>query len=268
MSLSEAANATKRVVAKYVMDKIIRPRTDIKIFGLGSGTTIELAMKDKEIGLGDYLKSHNIKVVPTSFQAYEAAVAAGLKDQIASVKDSPSIDLAIDGADEVDEHLNLIKGGGGCFLLEKTVALHAKQLIILADNSKKSQRLGEKWSKGIPVEIVVNSEKVVDCDFRHNAEEVKSAILKKFGGDNAKTVLRQASKKCGPVITDAGNLILDWIFPTDSSLDWKAVDEGIKAIPGVIATGVFVGIAHSVYFGQEDGSVVMRDKTGDHKLNA
>jgi len=253
-----AGEGVKRAVAKYVMDNVIRPRSDIKTFGLGSGTTLELAIKDKEIGLGEYLKKHNVKIVPTSFQAYEAAVAGGLKDQISDVKDCPSIDLAVDGADEVDENLTLIKGGGGCFLLEKTVAIRAKELIILADHTKKSKKLGEKWAKGIPVEIKLDSSKVVNCDFRHNTEEVKAAIIKKFGGDASKSVLRPAVRKCGPVITDAGNLILDWIFPMDANLDWGTVDKEIKSIPGVVETGVFAGLAKAVYFGQEDGSVIVQ----------
>ena len=121
-------------------------------------------------GLGDYLRKHNIKIIPTSFQAHEMVVKAGLTDQLSNVKDTPQvcrtvidwvidwlsewlcvsvctwfidwtsnvllqIDFAIDGADEVDENLTLIKGGGACFLLEKTVAQHAKELIIIGDHT-------------------------------------------------------------------------------------------------------------------------------------
>ncbi|GAU98372.1 hypothetical protein RvY_09527 [Ramazzottius varieornatus] len=250
-----SGDAAKRAVAKYIMSKVLQPRTNIKSFGLGSGTTIELAMREKDIGLAEYLKTNKIKIVPTSFQAYQMVIDNGLEDQLTNINETPMIDLHVDGADEVDENLTLIKGGGGCFLLEKTVALHAKELVIVATQSKRVKQLGQTWTKGIPIEIKIDSSKVVQCDYSHNAPEIKAAVLKKFGGDEKKTTLRQAEKKCGPVVTDAGNLILDWSFPTEAKLDWKTVDEYIKKLPGVAETGIFVNMAKSAYFGHDDGNV-------------
>ncbi|OQV11917.1 putative Ribose-5-phosphate isomerase [Hypsibius exemplaris] len=260
MAAGEGANIAKRAVVKYVMDHVIRARTDIKSFGLGSGTTIEMAMKDKDIGLGEYLRVNKVKIIPTSFQAHEMVVAAGLADQLTNVKDTPVIDFAIDGADEVDENLILIKGGGACFLGEKIVAHCAKELIIIGDHTKRVKSLGEKWKNGVPIEVQVNRERVLVGDYSHPGASVKAAVLKAFGGDETKTTFRQSTKKCGPVITDAGNLVLDWIFPTDVKFDWKAVDEAIRKIPGVVETGLFVNMAKVAYFGQEDGTVTTLGK--------
>lgn len=101
------------------------------------------------------------------------------------------------GADEVDSRLNLIKGGGGCHLLEKLVASAAKQLVIVVDPSKISQRLGERWKKGIPIEVLPEAYTLV------------MAKIARLGGE---ACLRMAAHKAGPVVTDSGNFILDADF--------------------------------------------------------
>ncbi|NXJ84248.1 RPIA isomerase, partial [Trogon melanurus] len=156
----------------------------------------------------------------------------------------PELDVAIDGADEVDSDLNLIKGGGGCLTQEKIVAGYAKCFIVIADYRKKSESLGEKWKKGIPIEVIPMA-----------YVPVTRALTKNFGGA---VELRMAVSKAGPVVTDNGNFILDWKF--DKVHQWSEVNTAIKMIPGVVETGLFIDMAEVVYFGMEDGSVSVREK--------
>ncbi|XP_043554909.1 ribose-5-phosphate isomerase-like isoform X2 [Chiloscyllium plagiosum] len=188
--------------------------------GIGSGSTIVYAV-DR---IAKRVQDENLKIVcvPTSFQ----------------------LDVAIDGADEVDCDLNLIKGGGGCLTQEKIVAGCAKRFIVVADYRKDSKSLGEKWKKGVPIEVIPMA-----------YVPVTKAIAAKFGGE---AELRMAVSKAGPVVTDNGNFILDWKFNNVS--DWRKVNVGIKMIPGVVETGLFIGMAERVYFGLEDGSVCFRDR--------
>ena len=150
------------------------------------------------------------------------------------------MDCAIDGADEVDSEMNLIKGGGGCLLQEKIVASCADQLVIIADYTKNSQRLGEQYKKGIPIEVV---------PMAYTA--IQRRIEDSYGGS---VQIRMALAKAGPVITDNGNFILDWDFPRDLS-NWNEINTRISMIPGVIETGLFIKMAKKVYFGMPDGSV-------------
>nr|DBA29428.1 TPA: hypothetical protein GDO54_009653 [Pyxicephalus adspersus] len=156
----------------------------------------------------------------------------------------PELDVAIDGADEVDSNLNLIKGGGGCLAQEKIVAGCAKSFIVIADYRKDSKNFGDQWKKGIPIEVLPMAYVPI----------IKS-IQKQFGGV---AELRMAVSKAGPVVTDNGNFLLDWKF--DRVHDWNTINTAIKMIPGVVDTGLFINMAERVYFGMEDGSVSIRDK--------
>ncbi|KAM5322216.1 ribose-5-phosphate isomerase isoform 2-T2 [Glossophaga mutica] len=156
----------------------------------------------------------------------------------------PEIDLAIDGADEVDADLNLIKGGGGCLTQEKIVAGYASRFIVIADFRKDSKNLGDQWHKGIPIEVIPMA-----------YVPVSRAVIQKFGGV---VELRMAVNKAGPVVTDNGNFILDWKF--DRVHKWSEVNTAIKMIPGVVDTGLFINMAERVYFGMQDGSVNMKEK--------
>ncbi|XP_016003262.1 ribose-5-phosphate isomerase isoform X3 [Rousettus aegyptiacus] len=156
----------------------------------------------------------------------------------------PEIDIAIDGADEVDADLNLIKGGGGCLTQEKIVAGYASHFIVIADFRKDSTNLGDQWHKGIPIEVIPMA-----------YVPVSRAVTRKFGG---MIELRMAVNKAGPVVTDNGNFILDWKF--DRVHKWSEVNTTIKMIPGVVDTGLFINMAERVYFGMQDGSVNVREK--------
>jgi len=162
------------------------------------------------------------------------------------------IDVTIDGCDECDSNLNLIKGGGGCLLQEKIVAAASKKLVIVADYTKDSTFLGENWQKGIPLEVSQIGWKVV--------VEKLNRISKPEGGHS---LLRQAVKKMGPVVTDNSNFLIDFQFGKalkDGNKTPREIETWLKTIPGILETGLFVDMANQAYFGQADGSV---KKTGE-----
>lgn len=211
-----------------------------QVLGIGSGSTIVHAVNR----LAERVKNENLQVscVPTSFQARQLILQNGLT--LTDLERHPELDVAIDGADEVDSDLNLIKGGGGCLAQEKIVAGCAKSFIVIADYRKDSKNFGEQWKKGVPIEVLPMA-----------YVPVTQTIQKKFGGV---AELRMAVSKAGPVVTDNGNFLLDWKF--DRVHDWSAVNTAIKMIPGVVDTGLFINMAERVYFGMEDGTVSVRDK--------
>jgi ribose 5-phosphate isomerase A len=204
------------------------------ILGIGSGSTVVYAVK----AIAEINKSGdlNLKCVPTSFQSRQLIVENGLT--LVSLDQYPEIDLDIDGADEIDNALNLIKGGGGCLVQEKIVASSSTNLVIIADYTKKSDFLGENWKKGVPIEIIPLS----------HAPIMKR--LEKLGGF---PVLRMAQAKAGPVVSDNGNFIID----VDFGKIKNPLDLNVKLlkIPGVVDTGLFVGMASKAYIGQKDGTV-------------
>jgi ribose 5-phosphate isomerase A len=209
------------------------------VLGIGSGSTVVYAVK--KIVEMNKKNSLNLKCIPTSFQSYQLIVENGLN--LVSLDQYPEIDLDIDGADEIDENLNLIKGGGGCLVQEKIIASNSKQLIIIADFRKKSKNLGENWKKGIPIEVIPLA---------------YVPIMKKLGKLGGKPVLRMAQAKAGPLVTDNGNFIIDTdfgIIETPSILNQK-----ILIIPGVVDTGLFIEMASKVYIGREDGTTLILKK--------
>ncbi|XP_065346485.1 ribose-5-phosphate isomerase [Cloeon dipterum] len=230
--VKEKLSASRQVVTEFVEDNMV--------IGVGSGSTIDLAVRF----LTSKIRDGNLHVVciPTSFQARQLILENNLI--LGDLNSHPILDLALDGADECDENLTLIKGGGGCLTQEKIVASCAKRLIIIADYTKMSTKLGEKWKNGIPIEVL-------PCAFTPVAKKIEE----NFGGV---AKLRMAEKKAGPVVTDNGNFILDWKFPTDVTFDWKSTNTTITMIPGVVETGLFVGMAEKVYFGMADGSVLSK----------
>lgn len=191
-----------------------------------------------------------IKCIPTSFQAKQLIHDSGLP--ITELDLHPVIDVTIDGADEVDRNFVAIKGGGACLAQEKVVAHAAKKFVVVADYRKNSAHLGQSWTKGIPIEVLPMA-----C----NAVTYRICTL--FGVNAHDLKVRIGREKAGPVITDNGNMILDWKFSLESmqnytSMDWKTLSDKVKLIPGVVETGIFSGMVHVAYFGQKDGSVVKR----------
>ncbi len=204
------------------------------ILGIGSGSTVVYAVK--KIAEINKAKNMDLKCIPTSFQSRQLIVENGLT--LVSLDQYPVIDLDIDGADEIDKSLNLIKGGGGCLVQEKIIASSSKKLVIIADYTKKSEFLGEHWKKGVPIEIIPLAHVPI------------MKRLEKLGGT---PVLRMAQAKAGPVVSDNGNFIID----ADFGIIKNPLDLNLKIlqIPGVVDSGLFLGMAHTAYIGQKDSTV-------------
>jgi ribose 5-phosphate isomerase A len=147
-----------------------------------------------------------------------------------------TLDVAIDGADEFDAKLNLIKGGGGAHTQEKIVDGAAKFFVVIVDEKKQSKKLGEKWA--VPVEII---------------PAALNVVMKKLVAMGAKPELRMGVKKMGPVITDNGNFIIDAKLGIIE--DPAAMERKLNEITGVVENGIFPNMASIIYMGKSDGSI-------------
>jgi len=221
---------------KVVADAAIREVKSDMILGLGSGSTAALMIKSlaDEIRLG---KLQNIKGVATSFQS--EVLALELDIPLIDLASVSQIDLAIDGADEVDPEFQLIKGGGACHVREKLVAYKSNKLLIVVDETKLVQNLNKSFP--LPVEVLPNAWKQV--------QEVISEM-------NGSSSLRMATKKAGPVVTDQGNLILDVLF-NDGIKNPKDIEMKINNIPGVLENGLFVDLTDKVLVGKIEDNIAM-----------
>ena len=219
---------------QVVADAAIKEVKNGMVLGLGSGSTAALMIKSlaDEIHSG---KLKNIKGVPTSFQS--EVLALELDIPLIDLASVSQIDLAIDGADEVDPNFQLIKGGGACHVREKLVADKANQLLIVVDETKLVQNLNRSFP--LPVEVLPNAWKQV--------KEVISEM-------NGNSTLRMAIKKAGPVVTDQGNLILDVLFK-DGIENPKEIEMSINNIPGVLENGLFVDLTDKVLVGKIENNV-------------
>ncbi|KAL5262303.1 hypothetical protein ACHWQZ_G007882 [Mnemiopsis leidyi] len=207
--------------------------------GVGSGSTVVYAVKH----LAELVTTAglNVTCVPTSFQARQLIIEHGL--HLSDLSQTPELDVVIDGADECDPQLNLIKGGGGCQLQEKIVAACGKKMVVIADYRKKSQELGEQWKKGIPIEVVPMA---------------YVPVMNKLRSYGLEPVLRMAQSKAGPVVTDNSNFVVDAKFTAPHN--WELLETKLCRTPGVVETGLFVGFASVAYFGMKDGSVSVLHK--------
>ena len=219
---------------QIVADAAIKEVHSDMILGLGSGSTAALMIKS----LADSIHSgklQNIKGVATSFQSEVLALELGIPMiDLAAVS---QIDLAIDGADEVDPGFQLIKGGGACHVREKLVASKAHQLLIVVDETKLVQNLNQSFP--LPVEVLPNAWKRV--------QDVISEM-------NGSSTLRMATKKAGPIVTDQGNLILDVLFK-DGIKNPKDIEMSINNIPGVLENGLFVDLTDKVLVGKIENNI-------------
>ena len=222
---------------QVVADAAIREVKSDMILGLGSGSTAALMIKS----LADEMRSgklQNIRGVATSFQS--EVLALELEIPLIDLASVSQIDLAIDGADEVDPGFQLIKGGGACHVREKLVASKADLLLIVVDETKLVQNLNLSFP--LPVEVLPNAWKQV--------QEVISEM-------KGSSTLRMATKKAGPVVTDQGNLILDVLFD-DGIKNPKEIEMTINNIPGVLENGLFVDLTDKVLVGKiENNSPVV-----------
>ncbi|XP_077419806.1 ribose-5-phosphate isomerase [Vanacampus margaritifer] len=234
--VANMAEEAKKQAAYTAVDNHVQNN---QVVGVGSGSTIVYAVHR----LAERVRQEklNIICVPTSFQARQLILQHGL--MLSDLDRHPELDVAIDGADEVDADLTLIKGGGGCLTQEKIVASCARHFVVIADFRKDSKAIGQQWRKGVPIEVVPMAH-----------VPVSRRIVQLFGGE---VNLRMGVSKAGPVVTDNSNFILDWKF--ERAHCWGDVNKAIKMIPGVVETGLFVGMAERAYFGTEDGRVRVRD---------
>ena len=220
----------KQIVADAAVEEI----KDGMIVGLGSGSTAALMIKSlaKQIRSG---KLKNVRGVPTSFQSEVLALELNIPlIDLASVN---QIDLAIDGADEVDPDFQLIKGGGACHVREKLVAFKANRLLIVVDETKLVKNLNRVFP--LPVEVLPSAWK-----------QVKDIISEMSGSCN----LRMATKKAGPVVTDQGNLILDVLF-NEGIKNPKDLEIRLNNIPGVLENGLFVDLTDKVLVGKIENNI-------------
>lgn len=206
------------------------------IVGVGSGSTVVYAVER----LVQRVKDENltIKCIPTSYQSQLLIIEGGLT--LTSLAFESQIDVTIDGADEVDPQLNLIKGGGACHVQEKLVAYNSTKLVIIVDFRKISPQLGKVWTKGVPIEVIPSALQPVQRKLRELGA-IKCDV--RMGG----------TAKAGPVVTDNSNFVIDADFGpinTPATLNMK-----IQSIPGVVDTGLFIKMATEVFIGKEDGEV-------------
>ena len=220
----------KQAVASAAVDQI----KDGMVLGLGSGSTAALMIE----GLGAKLASGELKDivgVTTSFQGEVLAAQLGIP--LRSLNAVDRIDLAIDGADEVDPSFQLIKGGGACHVQEKLVACRADRFVVVVDSTKLVDRLNLGFL--LPVEVLPGAWRQIQSQ------------LQGMGGQ---ADLRMATRKAGPVVTDQGNLVLDVKF-SDGITDPEGLEREINNLPGVLENGLFVNITDQVLVGEINGGV-------------
>ena len=206
------------------------------VVGLGTGSTVAWTIKR----LGERVRDEGLDFqgVPTSFQAEDLAIASGIK--LTTLNSHPVLDLAIDGADQVDASLFVIKGGGAAHTREKVVACSARRFVIVADESKYVQKL--TWP--VPVEVLSFALRLVE------------RRLQDLGG---KPALRLGKMKDGPVITDNGNFVMDVDFGIIE--DPKGLAARMCGIPGVVEHGIFDNL-DELYLAREGGVEIIGRRRG------
>lgn len=207
---------------------------DGMVVGLGTGSTVFFAMER----LGERIARDGLRIVgiPTSYQAAIRARQYGIP--LASLDEHPELDLAIDGADQVDQDLNLIKGRGAALLREKCVCDAARRVIIVVDPTK----MVETLAAPVPVEVLPFA---------------LAPVSRRLAALGAEPVLREGVKKDGPVVTDNGNFILDASFGTIANPG--TLEAAISAIPGALECGIFSAYGEKILVvcGEEVGYQVI-----------
>lgn len=225
-SLSWVEEAKRRAAGEAV-----KHVEDGFIVGLGSGSTAAYAIRL----LGETMRGGELKDVmgvPTSLQAASEAVKAGIP--LTTLEEHPAVDVTIDGADQLDWRLNIIKGGGGALLREKIVASCSRLYVVVADERKLTRRLGE----GCPIPLEIHP-------------IAARPILIRLEEMGAEASLRMGGGKVGPVVTDNGNLIIDAHF--GPLMEAEELEKRLRGVPGILETGLFLGYANIAYIGTKTG---------------
>jgi len=212
-------------IAGYEAAKQVK---DGEVVGLGTGSTTHYFINR----LGERIISEEIEIlgIPTSYQSFFMARDSGIP---LTTLEEHDIDIAVDGADEVDPNFNLIKGGGAAHTIEKVVDNAARKFIVIVDESKMVEELGRF---PVPVEVIPQALKVV-----------KKSLMELDGVPS----LRMAQKKDGPVITDNGNFIIDTKF--EKIIEPSQLEKDVNHIPGVLDNGIFSNIVDEVIIGTSNG---------------
>ncbi len=224
----------KQEVGKAAADRV----KSNSIVGLGTGSTTAYAIQY----IGERLASGeltNIVGVPTSFQAEVLAKKYGIP--LTTLDAIDHIDVAIDGADEVDPQKNLIKGGGAAHTREKVVDSLANEFIVVVDGGKLVDKLGSTFL--LPVEVIPMA---------------ITPVIRQLEALGGEPELRMGIKKAGPVVTDQGNLVIDVKF--DGIDNPRELETKINNLPGVLENGLFVGVADVILVGEIiDGKPSVRE---------
>lgn len=233
-----AGGATQERLKEAAARRAAEWITDGMAVGLGTGSTVRYLLHEiaDRRGRGEWKR---IVGVPTSEAT--ARSAAGLDIPLSTLDEHPHLDLTIDGADEVDPELRLIKGLGGALLREKIVATASESVVIVVDAAKLVERLGTRAP--LPVEVDPFGRTVHEPFIR---------------GLGAEPSLRRAGDG-EPLVTDGGNLIYDSRFP-DGISDPEEVAARLNARPGIVEHGLFLGIASAVVVAEESGTRVLETR--------
>lgn len=283
---STTVEAAKRAAGQQAVADHFDPSASY--VGIGSGTTIVYVVE----AIKERSTNPSIRFVPTGYQSRQVIISAGLTPlAFDALPDDVMLDVAFDGADEVDSELNCIKGGGACLFQEKLVAERAKKFVCVADYRKRQDRLLTNWPT-IPIEVAPLSQNKV------------AAALRTLGSSDAK-LRTTLLEKSGPLKTDQDFYIIDAKFPTlltkkdvadgkgkgdgsDGTWEVNNIAKAIKSLTGVLEVGIFSGlngvdaqalrardgaksavsggqVPVAVYFGMQDGSVVVRTADGETK---
>jgi ribose 5-phosphate isomerase A len=204
------------------------------VVGLGSGRAVWAVIE--AIG-ARWPGPKPVRAVVASEATYAIAHAAGI--EVRPLDGQVELDLAVDGTDEIDSELRLLKGGGGALLREKIVAASAKRFVVVAETEKLTDRLGSRFS--LPVEIVRFGWR----DTRRRLAALLPETERRSVGDEA-------------YMTDEGHYILDCVIPPDA--DVEALDRELKLVPGVVEHGLFLGMAERALLGQPDGNLQVLER--------
>jgi ribose 5-phosphate isomerase A len=231
-----STEALKRAAAAEAVERV---RSGMRV-GLGTGSTVVhfVDLLGERIRTG---RLHDVVGVPTSIQTTDRAHVAGVP--IGSLAELAPLDLTVDGADEVDPSLDLIKGLGGALLREKMVAAQSRDFVIIADAGKRVARLGTKAP--LPVEVV------------SFAWQVHVPVFESLG---ARPVLRTHADGSA-FLTDNGNYVMDCHFP-DGISDPLGLESRLRREVGVVETGLFLGMATAAIIASESGVETLSAPTG------
>ncbi|PIN14726.1 Ribose 5-phosphate isomerase [Handroanthus impetiginosus] len=215
------------------------------VVGLGTGSTAKHAV-DRIAQLLQQGKLKDIVGIPTSTKTHEQAVSLGIP--LSDLDSHPIVDLAIEGADEVDPELNLVKGRGGSLLREKMVESASKKFVVIVDESKLVNHIGGS-GLAMPVEVI-------PFCWNHSLKR----LVNLFADSGCVGQLRKCPESGKPYVTDNGNYIIDLYFERDIG-DLNEASDGILRLPGIVEHGMFIGLATSLIVAGIDG-VTVKTKVG------